>query len=153
MPGVGGWRWAMPPMPAFCVTQRKIYQHVGIFCVTRPQTPDASQWNIGGIGSSDVGHVHFMYISCTFHVHFMYISCCLCNFFRVGNAKISRRKGRFQWNTGFKPVLHYAFSLCCVGKAKKKKDSCFRFPDQTYFFAPTLKFFSDFWEPFYNDLL
>ena len=40
-------------------------------------------------------HVHFMYISCTFHV--------VCaTFFRVGNAKISRRKGRFQWNTGFR---------------------------------------------------
>ena len=31
-------------------------------------TPDASQWNIGGVGFSGVGHVHFMYISCTFHV-------------------------------------------------------------------------------------
>ena len=34
-------------------------------------TPDASQWNIGGVGSptqiSCVGHVHFMYISCIFH--------------------------------------------------------------------------------------
>ena len=38
------------------------------FGVTRRQTPDASQWNIGGVGSSGVGHVHFMYISCTFHV-------------------------------------------------------------------------------------
>ena len=38
------------------------------FCVTRRQTPDASQWNIGGVGFSGVGHVHFMYISCTFHV-------------------------------------------------------------------------------------
>ena len=33
IPGVGGWRWAMHPTPHFCVTQRKIYQHVGIFCV------------------------------------------------------------------------------------------------------------------------
>ena len=30
------------------------------FCVTRRQTPDPSQWNIGGVGSSGVGHVHFM---------------------------------------------------------------------------------------------
>ena len=30
----------------------------------------------------------------------MYISCCLCIIFRVGYAKISRRKGRFQWNMG-----------------------------------------------------
>ena len=42
------------------------------------------QWNIGGVGSSGVGHVHFMYISC-----------CLCIIFRVGYAKIS------QWNMGF----------------------------------------------------
>ena len=28
----------------------------------------ASQWNIGGVGSSGVGHVYFMYISCIFHV-------------------------------------------------------------------------------------
>ena len=31
-------------------------------------TPDASQWNIGGVGSSGVGHVYFMYISCIFLV-------------------------------------------------------------------------------------
>ena len=31
-------------------------------------TPDASQWNIGGVGPSGVGHVYFMYISCIFHV-------------------------------------------------------------------------------------
>ena len=31
-------------------------------------TPDASQWNIGGVGSSGVGHVYFMSISCIFHV-------------------------------------------------------------------------------------
>ena len=36
-----------------------------------PPTPNlkfASQWNIGGVGSSGVGHVYFMYISCIFHV-------------------------------------------------------------------------------------
>ena len=26
------------------------------------------QWNIGGVGSSGIGHVYFMYISCIFHV-------------------------------------------------------------------------------------
>ena len=31
-------------------------------------TPEASQWNIGGVGSSGIGHVYFMYISCIFHV-------------------------------------------------------------------------------------
>ena len=40
-------------------------------------TPDASQWNIGGIGSSGVGHVYFMYIACILHVYFMYIACIL----------------------------------------------------------------------------
>ena len=28
---------AVHPTPVFCVTQRKIYQHVGIFCVSRRQ--------------------------------------------------------------------------------------------------------------------
>ena len=48
------------------------------------------QWNIGGFGSSGVGHVYFMYISY-----------CLCIIFRVGYVNISRRKGIFQWNMGF----------------------------------------------------
>ena len=64
------------------------------FALAPTPNPNASQWNIGGVGSSGVGHVHFMYISC-----------CLCNFFRVGNAKISRRKGRFQWNTDLKLLV------------------------------------------------
>ena len=29
---------------------------------------------------------------CIFHVYFMYISCCLCTIFRVGYARIGRRK-------------------------------------------------------------
>ena len=29
---------------------------------------NSSQWKIGGVGSSGVGHVYFMYISCIFHV-------------------------------------------------------------------------------------
>ena len=48
------------------------------------------QWNIGGVGTSGVGHVHFMYISC-----------CLCIIFRVGYVKISRRRGKFKWNMGY----------------------------------------------------
>ena len=52
------------------------YQHVGILEPTKTlkfespptPTPDASQWNIGGVGSSGVDHVYFMYISCIFHV-------------------------------------------------------------------------------------
>ena len=49
------------------------YQHVGIswrylklkFVLAPTPTPDASQWNIGGVGPSGVGagvgHVHFMF--------------------------------------------------------------------------------------------
>ena len=49
------------------------YQHVGIFwryltlkfALAPTPNPDASQWNIGGVGSSaigaGVGHVHFMF--------------------------------------------------------------------------------------------
>ena len=59
------WRWG--------------YQHVGILEPTQSlklpfsptRNPNASQWNIGGVGSSGVGHVYFMYISCIFHVHFI----------------------------------------------------------------------------------
>ena len=65
------------------------YQHVGIFwryltlkfalaptqnlkfVLAPTPTRDASQWNIGGVESSGVGHVYFMYISCIFHVYFM----------------------------------------------------------------------------------
>ena len=38
------------------------------FALAPTPTPDASQWNIGGVQSSGVGHVYFMYISCIFHV-------------------------------------------------------------------------------------
>ena len=38
------------------------------FALAPTPNPDASQWNIGGVGPSGIGHVHFMYISCTFHV-------------------------------------------------------------------------------------
>ena len=48
----------------------KINQQVGIFwryltlkfALPPTPTPDASQWNIGGAGSSGVGHIYFMYI-------------------------------------------------------------------------------------------
>ena len=74
------WHWGL------ALGDAKIYQHVGIFwrylmlkfalhptpnlkfVLPPTPTPDASQWNIGGVGSSGVGHVYFMYISCIFHV-------------------------------------------------------------------------------------
>ena len=86
IPGVGGWRWAMPPTPDFCVTQRKIYQHVGIiwryprrqsptpilkFALPPTPNPDASQWNIAGVGSQRKMLALAMYISfffCRFHL-------------------------------------------------------------------------------------
>ena len=44
------------------------YQHVGILnvkiCVSRRQTPDASKWNIGGVGSWRWVFALGMYISC-----------------------------------------------------------------------------------------
>ena len=39
-----------------------------MFALSPTPTPDASQWNIGGIRSFGVGHVYFMLISCIFHV-------------------------------------------------------------------------------------
>ena len=70
--------------------------YISFFCVyislaSGSQREPHLQWNIGGVGSSGVGHVHFMYISC-----------CLCIILRVGYAKISRRRGKFQWNMGFR---------------------------------------------------
>ena len=81
------------------------YQHVGIFwryltlkfVLVPTPNPDASQWNIGCVGSSDVGHVYFMYISCIFHV--------VCaSFSTLATRKISRRKGSFHWNMGLKQL-------------------------------------------------
>ena len=51
-------KFALPPTPNLK------------FVLPPTPTPDASQWNIGGVGSSGVnaGHVCFMYVSCIFHV-------------------------------------------------------------------------------------
>ena len=38
------------------------------FAFSPMRNPNANQWNIGGVGSSGIGHVYFMYISCIFHV-------------------------------------------------------------------------------------
>ena len=47
-------------------------------------TPDASQWNIGRVGPSGVGHVHFrLFVSISF-------------------AFRSQHKRSFQWNMGFR---------------------------------------------------
>ena len=96
IPGVGGWRLAMAPMPEFCVwdtnrlvscSQRKPLnlrhpkRQTLKFALPPTPTPDACQWNIGGVGPSGVatgvGHVHFMF----------FVFC-------------SQRKPSFQWNMG-----------------------------------------------------
>ena len=57
------WRWGL------ALGNAKIYQHVSIFWryltlkFVLPPTPTP-----GGVGSSGVGHVYFMYITCIFHV-------------------------------------------------------------------------------------
>ena len=45
-------KFALPPTPN------------PTFALPPTPTPDAGQWNIGGVGSSGIGHVYFMYISC-----------------------------------------------------------------------------------------
>ena len=83
------------------VTQRKIYQHVGIFwryprrqspipilkfALPPTPNPDASQWNKGGVGLSGVG-------AGVGHVHFMLF---------ISFASGTQRKLVFQWNMGFR---------------------------------------------------
>ena len=66
------------------------------FALAPTPTPDASQWNIGGVGPSGVGagvgHVHFMF--------FVLISFAFC----------SQRKPSFRWNMGFTPPVVTATS-------------------------------------------
>ena len=64
-----------------------------IFALPPMPTPDASQWNIGGVGSPTqnirVGHVHFML------------------FMSISLASGTQRKHSFQWNMGLrKPYLN-----------------------------------------------
>ena len=60
-------------------------------------TLDASQWNIGGVGTfgvgAGVGHVHFMF--------FVLISFAFC----------SQREPSFQWNMGLPCPPYYIHSL------------------------------------------
>ena len=75
------------------------YQQVGIFwryprrqfptpilkfALLPTPTPDASQWNIGGVGPSGVGHVHFML------------------FMSISFASGTQHKLVFWWNMGFR---------------------------------------------------
>ena len=93
----GSWRWLRPPMPQFCVggTNMLVSKNSKI-CVTPTQkvkfalpptpTPNASRWNIDGVGSptqnSRVGHVDFML------------------FGSISFALGSQREPSIQWNMG-----------------------------------------------------
>ena len=80
IPGFGGWRWAMPPTPEFCVGDTNMLvswsQHKPLnlrnpqrqtlkFAFPPKPNPNASQWNIGCVGFQTqifcVGHVHFIF--------------------------------------------------------------------------------------------
>ena len=56
------------------------------------RTPNAGRWNIGCVRGPQREGLALA----------MYISCCLCNFFRVGYAKIILHDGCFWWNTGLR---------------------------------------------------
>ena len=99
IPGVGGWRWAMPPTPEFfvgananpfCVLPDAFYPTRNLkFAFYPTRNPNASQWNIGCVGSLALG-------LCIGHVHFI-------SFVLISFALGSRRKRSFQWNMGFNP--------------------------------------------------
>ena len=80
-------------MPEFCVgdTNMLVSCSQRKFASSPTPTPDASQWNIGGVGPSGVGagvgHVHFMF--------FVLISFAFC----------SQHKPSFQWNMGLKVIF------------------------------------------------
>ena len=73
------------------------------FALPPTPTPDASQWNIGGVGPSGVGagigHVHFML------------------FMSISFASGTQRKLVFQWNMGYRnihiigPIPHNLLSI------------------------------------------
>ena len=80
----------MPPTPEFCMGDTNMLVYFGVtpnaspkICVTPTPTPDASQWNIGGVGSQR-----------NFFALAMYISCCLSH---LG----TQRECYSQWNMGF----------------------------------------------------
>ena len=84
IPGVGAWRWAMPPTPGFCIgdtnmlvskmrkfafPDAKLPTPNLKFALAPTPNPDASQWNIAGVRSQ-----------CKRLALAMYISCFLCRF-------------------------------------------------------------------------
>ena len=60
-------------------------------CVSPMQNPNASEWNIGCVGSLALG-------LCVGHVHFIF-------FVLISFALGSRRKQSFQWNMGLRLIM------------------------------------------------
>ena len=78
-------KFALPPTPNLK------------FALPPIPTPDASQWNIGGVRAG-VGHVHFrLFVSISF-------------------AFGSQRKHSFQWNMGLSLMSHVEFKKCPFGR-------------------------------------
>ena len=79
------------------------------FAFPPTQNPNASQWNIGCVGSLALG-------LCVGHVHFIF-------FVLISFALGSRHKRSFQWNMGFKHPLAPAIGgiglLCFIQKEGK----------------------------------
>ena len=93
IPGVGGWRWAMPPTPEFCVGD------TNMLVSTQRQTPDAKpKICVSPNAKPQRQPVEYRWRwvfwrwPCIFHVYFMYISCCLCIIFRIGYARLADAK-------------------------------------------------------------
>ena len=61
IPGVGGWRWAMPPTPAFCVGDTNMLVYFGVTPDANPRRQSVEyRWRwVLALGLC-VGHVHFM---------------------------------------------------------------------------------------------
>ena len=84
--GVRGWRWAMPPTPEFCSQRNPMQNLIFVFYPTR--NPNASQWNIGCVGSLALG-------LCVGHELFIFLVL-------ISFALGSRRKRSFQRNMGLR---------------------------------------------------
>ena len=82
---VGSWRWLGPPTPQFYPLTPLPPTPNLKFALPPTRKPNASQWNIGCVGSqtqiSRVGHVHFIFFGVDF----------IC----IGYPT----QTRFQWNT------------------------------------------------------
>ena len=101
-PRVGGSRWVIPPISRWGYYPTRdfvLLSKTAKICATSNAKPNASQWNIGCVGSPTqnfrVGHLHFML--------FVLIS------FASGN----QREPSLQWNMSLRPNLNMKYS--CYG--------------------------------------